>query len=211
VGAPRSSGGRSPAHIENDPVWSAVQDAGVPIVMHIGGAGARCRRRGTGTAAPARPTSTAAARTCGRRTSPPCTTRGDLPLVHDPRRCLRTVPRPALRRHRARCCVGAVAHGPPRPRAQELLEERADARRAVAHAVGLHPPPGPVHALPRGGHRLARRRHRPRALPVLERLPAPEGTRDPIGKFERSFDERGIDEAARQRFYEGNYRQLVGI
>ena len=41
--------------------------------------------------------------------------------------------------------------------------------------------------------------------------PHPEDTRDPIGRFERSFDERGIDEAARQRFYEGNYRQLVGI
>src|SRR3954468_24861425 len=27
------SGGRSPAHVDNDPVWAAVQDAGVPIVM----------------------------------------------------------------------------------------------------------------------------------------------------------------------------------
>ncbi len=41
--------------------------------------------------------------------------------------------------------------------------------------------------------------------------PHPEGTRDPIGKFERSFDERGVDEAARQLFYEDNYRHLVGI
>jgi predicted TIM-barrel fold metal-dependent hydrolase len=40
--------------------------------------------------------------------------------------------------------------------------------------------------------------------------PHPEGTKDPIGKFERSFDERGIDESARQLFYEDNYRTLVG-
>ena len=41
--------------------------------------------------------------------------------------------------------------------------------------------------------------------------PHPEGTKDPIGKFERSFDEHGTDEAARQLFYEDNYRTLVGV
>lgn len=39
--------------------------------------------------------------------------------------------------------------------------------------------------------------------------PHPEGTKDPIGKFERSFDERDIDDAARQRFYEDNFRTLL--
>lgn len=32
-----TSSGRSPSHVDNDPVWAAVQEAGVPIVMHIGG------------------------------------------------------------------------------------------------------------------------------------------------------------------------------
>jgi uncharacterized protein len=41
--------------------------------------------------------------------------------------------------------------------------------------------------------------------------PHPEGTKDPIGRFERSFDERGIDAAARQLFYEDNYRTLMGV
>lgn len=36
-----TSSGRSPSHTDNDPVWAAVQAAGVPIVMHIGGG---CRR-----------------------------------------------------------------------------------------------------------------------------------------------------------------------
>jgi predicted TIM-barrel fold metal-dependent hydrolase len=40
--------------------------------------------------------------------------------------------------------------------------------------------------------------------------PHPEGTRDPIGNFERSFEGLDVDEAAKQRFYEDNYRQLLG-
>ena len=41
--------------------------------------------------------------------------------------------------------------------------------------------------------------------------PHPEGTKDPIGNFERSFAEVDVDEPAKQRFYEDNYRQLLGI
>jgi len=41
--------------------------------------------------------------------------------------------------------------------------------------------------------------------------PHPEGTRDPIGRFERSFDERGADDAVRQLFYEDNFRMLLGV
>jgi predicted TIM-barrel fold metal-dependent hydrolase len=39
--------------------------------------------------------------------------------------------------------------------------------------------------------------------------PHPEGTRDPLGKFERTMD--GIDEDARDRFYRRNYEQLLGL
>ena len=39
--------------------------------------------------------------------------------------------------------------------------------------------------------------------------PHPEGTRDPLGKFERTMD--GIDEDARDRFYRRNYEQLLGM
>ncbi|HQZ33502.1 MAG TPA: hypothetical protein PK020_03705 [Ilumatobacteraceae bacterium] len=41
--------------------------------------------------------------------------------------------------------------------------------------------------------------------------PHPEGTKDPIGHFERSFDEQGIDQQARDAFYEGNYKSLMGV
>ena len=40
--------------------------------------------------------------------------------------------------------------------------------------------------------------------------PHPEGTKDPIGKFERSFDEHGIDEAARQLLLRGQLPHADG-
>lgn len=41
--------------------------------------------------------------------------------------------------------------------------------------------------------------------------PHPEGAKDPIGHFERSFDEQDIDQKARDAFYEGNYKTLMGV
>ncbi len=40
--------------------------------------------------------------------------------------------------------------------------------------------------------------------------PHPEGSKDPIGKFEASLDARGIDDAARGRFYAENFEVLFG-
>lgn len=38
-----------------------------------------------------------------------------------------------------------------------------------------------------------------------------EGGRNPLGRFERSFDAAGTDEAVRERFYSGNFADLFGI
>ncbi len=56
---------------------------------------------------------------------------------------------------------------------------------------------------------------RSRALDLLGFLfssdyPHPEGTKDPIGSFERSFADSATDDAAKQRFYEDGYRELLG-
>ena len=37
--------------------------------------------------------------------------------------------------------------------------------------------------------------------------PHPEGTTDPIGRFERTFE--GIDEAAKEQFYSGNFKDMI--
>ena len=39
--------------------------------------------------------------------------------------------------------------------------------------------------------------------------PHPEGTRDPFGRFEASMT--GVDEAARARFYTGNFAEMMGL
>ncbi len=39
--------------------------------------------------------------------------------------------------------------------------------------------------------------------------PHPEGTTDPIGRFERTFE--GIDEAAKAQFYSRNFQEMMGV
>jgi predicted TIM-barrel fold metal-dependent hydrolase len=39
--------------------------------------------------------------------------------------------------------------------------------------------------------------------------PHPEGTRDPLGRFEATMD--GVDDAARDRFYSGNFADLMRL
>jgi predicted TIM-barrel fold metal-dependent hydrolase len=41
--------------------------------------------------------------------------------------------------------------------------------------------------------------------------PHPEGGRDPIGRFERSFDAVGTPASARNRFYQSNFEDLFGV
>jgi hypothetical protein len=41
--------------------------------------------------------------------------------------------------------------------------------------------------------------------------PHPEGGRDPIKRFEASFDAAETSEDARTCFYEGNFKQILGI
>jgi hypothetical protein len=38
--------------------------------------------------------------------------------------------------------------------------------------------------------------------------PHPEGTRDPLGRFEATME--GVDAPASERFYAGNFAELIG-
>jgi hypothetical protein len=38
--------------------------------------------------------------------------------------------------------------------------------------------------------------------------PHPEGTDDPVGRFERTFS--GIDETAKEKFYSKNFEHMMG-
>lgn len=207
-----ASSGRSPAHIENDPVWAALQEANVPIVLHIGGGRSNLSK------------------TWHRNGRPkPLDLHGggenlrakDLPAVHHTAEIFLTClvldgvfdRFPGLR-----CGVielGAswvpslmarldYAHRSFRKTEPMLGELSLKPSEYLRRQVRFTPYPGEDVAsmIAMTG---------PELYLFSSDYPHPEGTKDPIGNFERSFAERDTDEAAKQRFYEDNYRQLLGI
>lgn len=207
-----ATAGRSPAHVDNDPVWAAVQAADVPIVLHIGGG-----RTGVKSA-------------WHRNGRPkPVDIHGggenlrakDLPSVHHTTETFLTCMIldgvfdrfPGLRcgviemgaswapSLMSRLDYAFKSFSKTEPMLQELSLRPSE---YVQRQVRFTPYPGEDVA---GMVALTG----PDLYLFSSDYPHPEGTRDPIGRFERSFEERGTDEPAKQRFYEDNYRYLLGI
>jgi len=205
------SSGRSPAHIDNDPVWAAVQDAGVPIVMHIGGG------------------KNAISKPWHRNGRPrPVDLHGggenlrakDLPSVHHAAETYLTsmVLDGVFERFPGLRC-GVIEMGA--SWAPSLLGRLDYAAKSFSRTepmlgeLSLKPSDylrRQVRFTPFPGEDVAEMMaiSGPELYLFSSDYPHPEGTKDPIGRFERSFDERGTDAAARQLFYEENYRSLVG-
>ena len=205
------SSGRSPAHIDNDPVWAAVQDAGVPIVMHIGGG------------------KNAISKPWHRNGRPrPVDLHGggenlrakDLPSVHHAAETYLTsmVLDGVFERFPGLRC-GVIEMGA--SWAPSLLGRLDYAAKSFSRTepmlgeLSLKPSDylrRQVRFTPFPGEDVAEMMaiSGPELYLFSSDYPHPEGTKDPIGRFERSFAERGTDAAARQLFYEENYRSLVG-
>jgi predicted TIM-barrel fold metal-dependent hydrolase len=206
------SSGRSPAHVDNDPLWAAVQEAGVPIVMHIGGG---------------RNTISKAWHRNGRPR--PVDLHGggenlrakDLPSVHHAAETFLT----AMvldgvfdRFPELRC--GVIEMGASwAPSLMRRLDYAAKSFRRTEEMLGeLGLTPSDyirrqVRFTPFPGEDVAElvAISAPELYLFSSDYPHPEGTKDPIGRFERSFDEHGTDETVRQRFYEDNFRTLLGV
>jgi predicted TIM-barrel fold metal-dependent hydrolase len=206
------AGGRSPAHVDNDPVWAAVQDAGVPIVMHIGGG------------------KNAVSKAWHRNGRPrPVDIHGggenlrakDLPSVHHAAETYLTamvLDGVFERFPDLRCGViemgaswlpsllGRLDYAAKSFRRTEpmLAELSLKPSEYVRRQVRLTPFPGEDIA-----EMVAI--SSPELYLFSSDYPHPEGTKDPIGRFESSFDEHGTDEATRQLFYEDNYRTLLRV
>ena len=205
------SSGRSPAHIDNDPVWAAVQDAGVPIVMHIGGG------------------KNAISKPWHRNGRPrPVDLHGggenlrakDLPSVHHAAEtCLTALVLDGVFERFPGLRCGVIEMGA--SWVPSLLGRLDYAARSFSRTepmlgeLSLRPSDylrRQVRFTPFPGEDVAEMMtiSEPELYLFSSDYPHPEGTKDPIGRFERSFDERGTDPAARQLFYEENYRTLVG-
>jgi predicted TIM-barrel fold metal-dependent hydrolase len=207
-----TSSGKSPAHVDNDPVWAAVQAANVPIVLHIGGG------------------RTGVSSSWHRNGRPkPKDLHGggenlrakDLPAVHHSAEIFltaMTLDGVFERFPDLRCGViemGAswvpslmarldYAHKSFRKTEPMLGELTLKPSEYLRRQVRFTPFPGEE-----VGSLIAMTG--PELYLFSSDYPHPEGTRDPIGNFERSFEGLAVDEAAKQRFYEDNYRQLLGI
>jgi predicted TIM-barrel fold metal-dependent hydrolase len=207
-----ASSGRSPAHVDNDPVWAAVQAADVPIVLHIGGG-----RTGVSSA-------------WHRNGRPkPVDLHGggenlrakDLPAVHHSAEIFLTamVLDGVFERHPDLRC-GVIEMGASWvPSLMARLDYALKSFRKtepMLNELQLKPSEylrRQVRFTPYPGEDVASMiaMTGPELYLFSSDYPHPEGTRDPIGNFERSFEEVATDEAAKQRFYEDNYRQLLGI
>lgn len=205
------SSGRSPAHVDNDPVWAAVQDAGVPLVLHIG-AGRNSSSRAWHRNGRPRPVDLHGGGENLRAK--------DLPSVHHAAETFLTAMVldgvferfPDLR-------LGVIELGASWvPSLLGRLDMTARMfRRTEPMLAELDLAPSEylrrqVRFTPFPGEDVADlvALSSPELYLFSSDYPHPEGTKDPIGRFERAFDEHGTDAATRDAFYEGNFRHLVG-
>ncbi|HEY9557620.1 MAG TPA: amidohydrolase family protein [Acidimicrobiales bacterium] len=206
------SAGRSPAHVDNDPVWAAVVESGLPIVLHIGGGRSQISGKWHRNGRP-RPVDLHGGGENLRAK--------DLPSVHHAAETFLTamVLDGVFERHPDLRC-GVIEMGASWvPSLMRRLDYAAKSFARTEPMLGeLSMKPSEyvrrqVRVTPFPGEDVAEliSISSPEIFLFSSDYPHPEGTKDPIGRFERSFDEHGVDDGARQLFYEDNYRSLLRL
>lgn len=206
-----ATAGRSPAHKDNDPVWAALQDADVPIVLHIGGGRNAVSKAWHNNGHP-RPRDLHGGGENLRAK--------DLPAVHHAaENYLSALVLDGVFQRFPGLRCGVIEMGASwAPSLMSRLDYAAKSfRKTEPLLADLELDPSDyirrqVRFTPFPGEDVAQMvaLAGPELFLFSSDYPHPEGTKDPIGKFERSFDAIGTDEAARQAFYVDNYRMLVG-
>ena len=207
-----TSSGRSPSHVDNDPVWAAVQGAGVPVVMHIGGGRNAISKAWHRNGRP-RPTDLHGGGENLRAK--------DLPSVHHAAETyLTAMVLDGVFERFADLRCGVIEMGASwLPSLMARMDYAARSFKRTEPMLGeLSMKPSDyvrrqVRVTPFPGEDVAElvKISSPELYLFSSDYPHPEGTKDPIGHFERSFDEQAIDQQARDAFYEGNYKTLMGV
>ena len=203
-------GQTSPAHVDLEPVWARLAEANVPVVLHIGG-GKLLDRRYHDNGRPKPMDWLGGGENLRAK---------DFPVVHhSPERFLTCLVLDGVfeRHPDLRCGVielgaswvpgmlqnldhAAKAFGRSEPMIQDLKLAPSDyIRRQVRFTPFAFEDVGWL--VKEGGEEL---------FLFSSDYPHPEGSRDPIGKFEASLDARGIGDQARDRFYSENFASLFG-
>lgn len=207
----RGSDGRfSPSHVELDPFWARLEEAGVPAVLHIGG----------GSLLPPAYHNTGRPKTTDWLGGGENLRGKDFPaLHHSPENFLNALILDGVLDQHPGLRVGVIELGahwvPGLMRNLDAAFKSFRRTEPILKALSLKP------------SEFIRRQVKftPYSFEDLGWLieqageelflfssdyPHPEGGRDPIKRFEASLDAAGIAEPARERFYAENFKQLVG-
>jgi len=202
---------RSPAHADLEPLWAVLAEARVPIMLHIGG-GRLLPRPYHNNGRPLPSDWLGGGENLRAK---------DYPVVHhSPERFLSCLVLDGVfERHPGLHC-GVIELGA--SWVPGMLRNLDYAKRSFAKLEPL------LKALPLDPSDYIRRQVRFTPFPfedvgwLIEQAgedlflfssdyPHPEGTRDPLGKFQTFLDTHQIGESAREKFYSGNFAHLMGL
>ena len=203
--------GRSPSHIDHEPIWKRLSDLGVPIILHIG-AGRLLPGDYHNTGRP-RPSDWLGGGENLRAKDWPAS-------AHAAQNFLTSLVLDGVfeRHPRLRCGVielgGTWVPGYMRlldqaghnfrktePLLQDLQRKPSEYLKRQVR-ISLFPFEDAGWLIEQAGEEL---------FMFASDYPHPEGGRDPIARFESSLDARRIDEARRERFYSQNFAYLMGL
>ena len=201
--------GNSPTHPDYHPLWALLEDTNVPFVLHIGGGGRLTRA-------------------AFHRNDIPVTdflgggenirAKDYIGISHPPEIFLAAMIFDGILERFPRLRGGSIEQGAlwvvPWMRKLDLARRSFGRNEPVLRDLPLEPseyvhrqlrftpfPGEPVGwMIKEGGSEL---------FCFSSDYPHPEGTRDPIGRFEATLD--GVDEPALDRFYRANFADLIGI
>jgi predicted TIM-barrel fold metal-dependent hydrolase len=211
--AAAAAGGRSPGHVENEPIWASLAERRLPFILHVGSAPLSIEAPWMNDGRPDRRTARGGAEVIGSK---------DLTVIHHAAvRFISTlVLDGVLERHRdLRGAVVELGAGWVPDMIRRLDHAAAIWAKSEPHLAEMTRTPG---AQIRAQLRFTPypfedvgafvRESGPELYLFSSDYPHAEGGRDPIGRFEAVL--AGTDEAVKRRFYAGNfadiYPQAVG-
>ena len=202
--------GHSPSHLGLDPVWARAQEAGIPIVFHVGGTDDLIDANYFRNGLPVPPDFHGGEENFRSVDymgipGPPAQTLAT--MIFDG--VLERFPTLRDRRDRAGRDLGAVVDAPDGVGVRGVRPPRGTAAGALDATERLRAPPGPLHAVPDRGRRVDHR-----ARPAPRCACSRPTTRTSRAAAARSSASRrrsaALDAEVRQRFYCDNFLDLMG-
>jgi predicted TIM-barrel fold metal-dependent hydrolase len=205
--AAAAAGGRSPGHVDNEPVWAALAERRMPFILHVGSSPLSIENAWMNDGRPNRTTARGGAEVIGSK---------DLTVIHQAAQKFVSVlmldgvleRHPALRGAVIELGAGWVPDMIRRlDHAHEIWARSepflAEMRRRPSEQIRaqLRFTPYPFEDVAAFMSESA-----PELYLFSSDYPHAEGGRDPLGRFDRAL--AGVDAAARARFFEANFRDL---